>query len=34
MEGTSSWSRRMVALILIVFLLSNAPPIHADEFFG
>ena len=36
MEGTSSWSRRMVALILIVFLLSNAPPIHAanssDEF--
>ena len=36
MEGTSSWSRRMVALILIFFLLENAPTIHAadssDEF--
>ena len=31
MEGTSSWSRRMVALILIVFLLGNAPTIHAEN---
>ena len=31
MEGTSSWSRRMVALILIIFLLANAPPIHAEN---
>ena len=31
MEGTSSRSRRMVALILIIFLLANAPTIHAEE---
>ena len=31
MEGTSSRSRPMVALILIIFLLANAPTIHAEN---
>ena len=31
MEGTSSWTRRMIALILIIFLLANAPTIHAEN---
>ena len=31
MEGASSWSGRMVALILIIFLLANAPTIHAEN---